>query len=470
MNILVGLIRNKLVALLLGPMGMGLIALFSSTIKFVGDSTNLGLSISAIRDISAAFDRGDKAMLVRHVSVFRHWCLLTSLAGLIVCVVLSPLLNRWTFSFGYHTLHFVFLAPVVAFTTFTSGELAILKATRRLKSVAISSVVTSLATLLISVPVYFLWGCSGIIPSLLLVAFSQMIAVLRYSMRAYPFKINFSHGILREGYGFVGLGVAFILAGMAGSGAEMGIRAYLNYTGNIDTVGLYNAAYVMVFTYAGMVFTAMETDYYPRLSSVSSLGKEFNDVVNSQIEVSLHIVSPMLVLFILSMPLLLPALYSGKFLPVLPMMQVAALSMYARSMYVPVEYIALARGDSMTYFFVELTNSLLLVFCVVLGFAMHGLLGAGIGMTVASFVELVFVCLCYRLRYGYVASSSLLIVVAMHVGIGLCMYFTTFITNKWLCIVCGVVLLAVDSWYTMSVLRKNTDIGARIKNKFKKLS
>ena len=39
LGILVGLVRNKLVALILGPMGMGLLALFSSTIKLVGDST-----------------------------------------------------------------------------------------------------------------------------------------------------------------------------------------------------------------------------------------------------------------------------------------------------------------------------------------------------------------------------------------------------------------------------------------------
>ena len=59
-NILVGLVRNKLVALILGTMGMGLLALYSSTIKLVGDSTNLGLAISAVRDISAAYESGDR--------------------------------------------------------------------------------------------------------------------------------------------------------------------------------------------------------------------------------------------------------------------------------------------------------------------------------------------------------------------------------------------------------------------------
>ena len=40
-NILVGVVRNKLVAMILGPEGMGLISLFNSTLKLMSDSTNL---------------------------------------------------------------------------------------------------------------------------------------------------------------------------------------------------------------------------------------------------------------------------------------------------------------------------------------------------------------------------------------------------------------------------------------------
>ena len=140
LNILIGLVRNKLVAVLLGPAGMGLVALFSSTIKLVVDSTNFGLHISAVRNISMAFDNGDEKWLRHEIEVFRHWILITALFGLVVCAALSSLLSDWTFSFGDHTLHFVLLSPVVALTTLTVGETAILKATRRLKALAVTSI------------------------------------------------------------------------------------------------------------------------------------------------------------------------------------------------------------------------------------------------------------------------------------------------------------------------------------------
>ena len=48
LNILVGIMRNKLVAMILGPDGMGLISLFNSTIKLVSDSTNFGVSVLSL--------------------------------------------------------------------------------------------------------------------------------------------------------------------------------------------------------------------------------------------------------------------------------------------------------------------------------------------------------------------------------------------------------------------------------------
>ena len=469
LNVLVGLVRNKCVALLLGPSGMGLLALFSSTIKLIGDSTNLGLSVSAIREISVAYDSGDSAVLLRKVDVFRHWCLLTSLLGLLVCAALAPLLSRWTFSFGNHTLHFVLLSPVVAMTTFSAGELAILKATRRLREVAVSSVAAALLSLVVILPVYYFLGQSGIVPSLLLMLLSQTVAVVRYSFRAYPFRAGFSILALREGCGFLRLGVAFVLAGMAGSGAEMVIRSYMSYAGDIDTVGLYNSAYVMIFTYSGMVFTAMETDYFPRLSSAASDGMEFNRVVNSQIEMSLHLISPMIVAFIMAMPLLLPMLYSGKFMTALPLVQVASLSMYARATYLPIEYMALARGDSGRYMFLEVVNALLLAGSVIVGYNCCGLLGTGIGMAAASFVELLFSSLYYRACYDYRVTWRLFKVVALHVGIGLLACATALMAGVWVYVCVGIVLFVADFACSASVVSKHVNVLDSIKARlFKK--
>ena len=140
-NILVSLVRNKLVAVILGTNGFGFISLLNSTIKLLSDSTNFGISFSAVRQISDYYEQEDDEKVRHYIKVIRSWSLLTACFGAFLCVVLAPLLNEWTFNWGNHTRHFMLLSFVVFFTAITGGELAILQGTRRLKALAQISVI-----------------------------------------------------------------------------------------------------------------------------------------------------------------------------------------------------------------------------------------------------------------------------------------------------------------------------------------
>lgn len=272
LSILVGIVRNKLVALILGPDGMGLLSLFNSTIKLVSDSTNFGLSMSAVKNLSEAYDTGDDAAVRHAVRLVRSWSLFTALLGMLVCLLLSPFLDHWTFTWGNHTLHFIMLSPVVALMAITSGETAILKGLRQLRALALISVCCVLLALVCSVPLFYEFGQSGVVPSIALFALMQCLATIVFSFRLYRPVFSLSRSLMGEGSSMVRLGIAFVFAGILGSGAEFVVRSYLNTSGQLTAVGLYNAGYVMTMTYAGMVFSAMETDYFPRLSGIPALG------------------------------------------------------------------------------------------------------------------------------------------------------------------------------------------------------
>ena len=322
LNIIVSLVRNKLVALLLGPNGMGLASLFNTTVNFISQATNFGISFSAVKHVSELFERGDEAEIIHFVKVVRMWSLLTALLGMFVCVVAGPLLSSYTFAWGDHTLHFILLAPAVGLLAIAGGETAILKGTRQLKSLAVIQIYTILCALLITVPIYYFMGMMGIVPVIVLMALTSLLLTIHHSYKLYPLQLRGTKGILEEGMGMVRIGVAFLIAGVLGSGAEMIIRSYLNVvSGDLDVVGLYNAGYMLTVTYAGMVFSAMETDYFPRLSSVHDDVTAANLTVNRQIEVSLLIVSPMLAALIIGLPVLIPLLFSSEFTDVVTMAQ-----------------------------------------------------------------------------------------------------------------------------------------------------
>lgn len=56
-TILCSVIRTKLVALWIGPAGVGLITLYNSTVDLISNTTQLNLRQSAVRDISTEADK-----------------------------------------------------------------------------------------------------------------------------------------------------------------------------------------------------------------------------------------------------------------------------------------------------------------------------------------------------------------------------------------------------------------------------
>lgn len=468
LGIMVGIVRNKLVAMILGPDGMGLVSLFNSTIKLLSDSTNCGIPMSGVKNVSEAFKSGSAESLHHAVDIIRLWSFLTALVGMVLCVVLSPLLSRWTFAWGDHTLHFVGLSPVVALLAVTGGEMAILKGTRQLRHLAAISVYGILAVLVCTVPLYYFFGQQGIVPSLVLAALAQCLITVTYSYRLIPLRLHFNRKLLGEGGGMIRLGIAFVLAGILGSGADFLIRSYLNTTGELFTVGLYNAGYMLTMTYAGMVFSAMESDYFPRLSGIPDLGPQLNQTVNHQIEVSLLLLSPMLVAFLVSLPVLLPLLYSGKFLPVLGMMRVTVLAMYCRAMSLPIEYIALSRGDSRSYLFLEAFYDVFVVLLVVAGFHFGGLTGTGYGLLCAAVANLLVVLLFCGWRFGFRLSSSVLRYLFMQLPLGLLAFAASLTLSGWAYWLSGGVLVLVSLIVTLVILHSKTHLWTALVNKLKR--
>lgn len=453
LNVVIGLVRNKFVALLLGPGGMGLVSLFNTTVQFISQATHLGISFSAVRHISEYYDADNTEKVAHYVKVVRGWCLLTALVGMLVCIVLGPFLSSATFSWGDHTLHFVLLAPAIGMIAITGGETAILKGQRKLGALALVQIVAALASLVISIPIYYFFWQAGIVPVIVLMAFVTMCATLWFSLRLFPLQFGGTYGILGEGMEMVRLGVAYTLAAVIGTASEMLIRSYLNVVGDLDVLGLYNAGYMLTITYAGMVFSAMETDYYPRLSAVQHDIQATNETVNRQMEVSLLLVSPMLAALIIALPVVVPLLFSQEFLPVVGMAQVAALAMYMKVLTLPVAYITLARGYSLSYLFLETSYFVAFVILIFFGYRYWGLFGTGVAITLAHVFEFLLVNAYAYKKYGYRSSATVYGYAIVQGALGLLAYILTLVADGYLYWAVGALIVMLSGLLSLKALR-----------------
>ncbi|MCQ2095200.1 MAG: oligosaccharide flippase family protein [Bacteroidaceae bacterium] len=409
LNMLVNIARNKLTAWLLGPVGTGVISLLSNFIELLHHSTDLGLCFSSLKHVSELFGTGDEQRISRFIQTVRLWCLMAGLMGMLISMSIAPFVT-WT-----DPLNVFIISPIIGTLTVIAGEQAILKGTKQLKTVAVISVLSTIATLVITVPIYFIFGIMGIAVALLLNHCAILLLTLRFSTRRYPYRLFSS--LIGEGRPFLSrhfsagvpmliLGVGYVIAGVFGKGAEFVIRHFILEQapsleqGEVE-VGLYTSGYTIMVSYASYIFTAMEVDFFPRLSAAAHDMTRSNRIINQQIEVCALLIAPLLVCLVLLMPHLLHLLYAQSYHNAIPMAVCASMLMFFKAFFGPVEYLALAKGDSRMYMFVELCYDIAIAVLIPLSYSRYGLMGCGIALSVIGFLNAIFVYSLYSWKYRF---------------------------------------------------------------------
>lgn len=415
--VLIAVLRNKIAAQFIGPAGIGLADLYGRTLDLMGNATNFGLGLSAVRRLSEVYKAENESLEIagtgnqpqafpqsmRQVRLIRTWVLLSAILGVLVTLSLSPIISRLTTGSADYTLSFCLLAPMVGFSTLMGGEMAILKATCRLKRLAFASACGAVTTLVVSAPLYIFFGMRGIVPTLLITSAAMLAFNLRESVHVFPYCIGpMQKDFLQKGVPLLKLGTAYILAGVMTSGAEMLIRVGLMSSPlGFAEIGFYTAGFTLTVSYARMIFVAMDAEFYPRLSTVVKNRRAMNLNINRQINTLIVLMAPFLLLFCAFLPLIIRILYTTQFLVIIPMVLCAAPCMFFKAVYTPIAYIPLARGDSFVYMTMELIYDVVLCLTVIGGYQLCGLYGAGMGLAVAHLFDFFMVHLVYARRYGY---------------------------------------------------------------------
>lgn len=407
-QILVSLIRGKFVALFLGPDGMGISSLFSSSANTLQQFSSLGLNLALVKEVAATKESPDHFKAA--ISVAKHLVLFTSLLGALICVVFSPLLSRITFGNEDYAWQFILLALFVFFTVAGNGKLSILQGLQQHKRITIATVVGSLTGLLIGVPLYYLFGEKGIVPAMISISLSLYIALSVGVIRSVEVKpVRFiwdSHRKLVKK--LLSLGLILMAGTLIGTGCTYLINLFLRHFGDLSAVGLYQAANSMTNQYASVIFTALSLDYFPRLAAAASDNREMNKIVNRQSEIVALLAGPLATLFIALSPLIIKLLLTEEFLEITSLLRWMGLGVVVRAFMYPMGYITFAKDNKRLFFWMEgvLCNVITLSFSCV-GFFFFGLIGLGYALLADNLVCFLLYYFINRRLYGYGFSRKL---------------------------------------------------------------
>lgn len=401
-NILITLIRGKAVALLIGTAGMGLNGLFMSGLNLIKTISSLGLTESAVRDLSKSHVSGDEHQMRLTFTVFKRWIWGTALLGIVITIAFSSLLSQFSFNNTSHTWSYIALSSTFIFGALMGGIYTMLRGTRQLKYLAQANIFGGVAGLIVALPILYFMGISGVVPAIIATAFATYLVSLYFRRKVHIQSIPVSwKETIDLGMPMVKLGLSLTVVNLLASAVAFVLNGYISKTGTLTEVGLYNAGLAIVDGYVGMVFTAMSTDYFPRLSAVIQDDTQWKHLVNQQAELVLIILGIVLVLLISTTPILIQLLLSSSFLPAQNFIFWAVLAIPLKGLVWVLGFILLAKGDNKLFLTVEILANLLLLGFNLICYTYFGIDGLGISMLVSYLVFIVLMLIVLKSKYTF---------------------------------------------------------------------
>lgn len=468
-SLFISLLRNKIASNLLSTVGFGLVGLYNRTIQMFSDFTNLSLSYSAVRKLSDTYENATSVELARYVKVTRSIALLTGMVGMLLFMLFSPMVMRFI-SEGqeFSNLYLVCLSPVLLFMAVSGGEVAILRGVRRLNALAVYSLWTSLVALLVVVPMYYLFGVTGIMPSILFIAFLQMVGVLYHTVKLFAYKVApFSLRLLREGVDMLKLGAGYIYTTILTSVSVWAIYSAISGIGGEAELSLFSAGYLLMSMFPSVLFAALDSEYYPRLAGSFGNVSVRNVMVNEQIEVHSLIQTPLILAIVAVLPLLIPLLYSSEFDGAVLMTQMAMFGLLFHVLTYPISFMPLSKGDVLVFILQETFANVANVSLVILGYSFFGLKGVGAAFMLARCLDFLMAFSISYFRYGFRLSHCSVKYALWNLAFAMLMAMAVFFVSGVLLWICAVVVILMSVGFSAYNLARHGDIFNKILKRLK---
>jgi enterobacterial common antigen flippase len=375
---LIRMLRTKVLAILLGPAGIGLEAIFDSVITLSKTAVDLGISSAGVRQIASAVGSGSQPLIATTVFTLRRLCLVLGIIGAATLFLLRESVGRVAFGNADHTSDIGLLSIILLFGAVMGGQGALLQGMRRIGDLAKMNMFGALAGALLSIPIVYVWGRAGIPAYMVLGAGVGVFISSCYArrIRIEPVKVPFRQ-MSGEARNLLKLGLVFLASGLMTAGALFLLRILVARHEGVYGAGQFQAASALSMVYVGFVLQAMGTDFYPRLTAVAHDNRRCNLLVNEQTEISILLALPGVLATLALAPWVIQLFYSSKFDKAAEILcwQVTGTFLQVNSW--PMGIIILAKGRAAALFWTDFASYTVYVALGWVGLKLFGLPGTG---------------------------------------------------------------------------------------------
>lgn len=379
LNIAIGIIRTKAMAVLLGPAGVGLMGLYGSIADLARSVAGVGINSSGVRQIAEAVGSGDTERIARAVVVLRRTSVVLGILGAVLLVLFSRQVSLVTFGSYQYAGAVALLSVAVFFHLVADGRGALVQGMRRIADLAKMGVLGALLGTIISVPMVYFLGEEGVVPALVGVAAMSVVTSWWYGRKVQLRSASMTMSQLgHEVAGLLTLGLSFMASSLMGLGVAYAVRIILIRHFGFEAAGLYQSAWTLGGLYVGIILQAMGADFLPRLTAVARNNSDCNRLVNEQAQISLLLAGPGVIATVAFAAIVIPMFYSAHFAEAADILRWICIGMAIRVITWPMSFIIVAKGERGLFFWTDLAWTIVNVGLTWICVRSFGLKGAGI--------------------------------------------------------------------------------------------
>lgn len=409
-NIGLGMARTKALAVLLGPAGVGLASLYIGLLTAATTVASLGVGTVGTRHLAEALAKEDGLLLAKVRRAMLWGTFLLAVIGASIVWLLRDVLALQVFGAPAQADNVGWLAIGVALSVLAASQGALIQGLQRIGDIARITVLGGVLNTVMGLTLLWLWGSAGLIGFVLMGPLATYLLGCVYVSRLptpRPEKIFF-RDLWQQWRMQISLGAVFMAASLVGSLVQLWIRISVGHQLGAQSLGHYQAAWMISMQYIGFVLGAMAADYYPRLSSVMTDHQAASNLVNQQTEIALLLATPVFISMMGLAPWVIQLLYSAEFSPAVEVLRWQILGDVLKVASWPLGFVLLAAGDGKMFFWTEVFVLSVMGLMISLLSTSFGLRITGVAFVAAyvCYLPLVYHLAKHRIGFKWTASIS----------------------------------------------------------------
>jgi len=465
-NMVIGVLKVKFLAIFLGPLGVGLLGLYQNIMGVATSLAGCGVANSGVRQLAIYQDDESNSSLVRKAMLYAS--LLLGLIGMALLWLFREKVAQSVFGNSEHATEIGYLGIGVFLSIFSAYQTAILQGMRRLGDLSRVQVLGALASAVIGIIAIWLWGAGGMMVFILTgPAASVMVAIFYTNLFSDVEPLRDWNQLRRQWQSMFSLGIPLMAAGLMTLVVQLMARSFLMQNIGLEATGYFQAAWVISTTYLGFLLNTMAVDYFPRLSSAIHDREQANRIVNEQTEMMLLLAGPVLIAMMAFAPWVIELLYSKSFSPAIDILRWQVLGDIIKVVSWPMGFIVVAQGRGGLFIGTQLNWNVVYLGILWFGLPEFGLVITGVGFFIAYIAHIVVVYFVARKLIDFkIELRNLWLFLSLLVSVVI--IYATSIIATYISYMVGLFLAMSVGFYSFRRLNTLMNLSEWIKKKFER--